>query len=292
MFTIYHAWFHFARFQALRRAHQRQAKLIRAQKFQQIMDQASVAASRHDSFALFQVINRFSPKQAKRRMELRNAAGSLATPIEQLAILREFVRTTWHGPFEVPMPLHVPTEMPFSIHDLEKALSTIPLTKAVARPFTPGIIWKAHASLIAPALYSVLQRWWCLPDPWIPQHWRDAWMILIPKPGKRTSAPALLRPLALQEPVGKCIVGLLAQSLQRTSYSQIAPPPHLGIHPMQIHTTCPESCCSSHQSWQNSGCFTTSNSVSSPPEHADLQGLRCRPAVFGPGTSLRQRRQG
>ena len=222
---VFHAWFHLARFQALRRAHQRQAKLIRAQKFQQIMDQASVAASRHDSFALFQVINRFSPKQAKRRMQLRNAAGSLATPVEELAILREFVRTTWQGPLEVPMPLHVPTEMPFSIHDLEKALSTIPLTKAVARPFTPGIIWKAHASLIAPALYNVLQRWWCLPDPWIPQHWRDAWMILIPKPGKRTSAPALLRPLALQEPVGKCIVGILAQSLQRTSYTQIAPLP-------------------------------------------------------------------
>ena len=244
--NIFRAWFHLMRFQVQRRAHQKYAQLIRAQKFQQIMDQASQAAQRSDSYALFQVINRFSPKQPRRRMQLRNANGCLATPVEELAILTEHVRVTWQGPHQVPMPRTAPTALPFTVNDLERALREIPLTKAVARPFTPGLIWKAHASLLAPALYSVLQNWWSRPDPWIPSCWRDAWLILIPKPGKKTSDPASLRPLALQEPIGKSIVGLLAQHLQRTSYSSFAPLPiwayipsrstQHALHRVAVHT--------------------------------------------------------
>ena len=54
---------------------------------------------------------------------------------------------------------------------------------------------------------------------WIP------WLLLIPKPGRPLNRPKALRPPALQEPVGKSVVGLLAQIAQREPYDTIAPLP-------------------------------------------------------------------
>ena len=44
---------------------------------------------------------------------------------------------------------------------------------------------------------------------WLPDAWRHGWLFLIPKPLKPPVAPMHLRPLALQEPVGKAVIGLL-----------------------------------------------------------------------------------
>ena len=152
--NLFHAWYHLTRFQVLRRKHQRHAKLVRQQEFDRIIAQAHRAATRHDSFQLFRTINQFSPKQPRRRMQLRNALGSIASPVEELSILTEFVSKAWQGPAQVPMPEQAPIEMPFSEEDLKRALQAIPATKAVARPFTPGLIgrhklsWSHHHCIV------------------------------------------------------------------------------------------------------------------------------------------------
>ena len=59
----------------------------------------------------------------------------------------------------------------------------------------------------------------------MPACWRDAWLILIPKPLKAASSPDALRPLALQEPIGKAVIGLIARLAQTASFSGMAPWP-------------------------------------------------------------------
>ena len=95
-----------------------------------------------------------------------------------------------------------------------RALSTIPSTKAVARPFSPGLIWKTHAGLLAPFLHAALDEWWSPEHAYIPDCWRDSWMLLIPKPSRAPVTPEALRPLALQEPIGKALIGPLASIAQ------------------------------------------------------------------------------
>jgi hypothetical protein len=102
------------------------------------------------------------------------------------------------------------TGMPFSEHDLMRALQSIPACKAVAKPFVAGYVWKSHAALLTPYLYRALEMW-SGSSAYIPQHWKDGWMLLIPKPAKPPVKPEALRPLALQEPLGKSVIGLLAQ---------------------------------------------------------------------------------
>ncbi|CAL1130183.1 unnamed protein product [Cladocopium goreaui] len=200
--NILRAWFHMTRFKLLRKEHRRHAYAARQQRFDAILDQAQTAANQHDSYQLFRVINRFSPKTSKRRLQLRNVHGNLATPTEERAMLHAFVAKTWSGPETVPRLFPATTGLPFDQDALLKALEQIPISKAVARPFTPGLIWKSHANLLAPPLFRILQQLWDCPEPRVPACWRDAWLILIPKPLKAACSPDALRPLALQEPIG------------------------------------------------------------------------------------------
>ena len=201
--NVLQAWFHLTRFTVLRRSHKKHAFKARQHRFETIMQQAQTASQNHDSYLLFQVINRFAPKLTKRRLQLRNVSGNLATPMEEQAILHAFVERTWRGPDTVPKPPYVLPGLPFSEGDLMRALQKIPISKAVARPFTPGLIWHSLAPMIAPLLYETLLQIWSRPCPTVPDCWRDAWLLLIPKALKQPSAPEALRPLALQEPLGR-----------------------------------------------------------------------------------------
>lgn len=223
--NVLQAWFHLTRFTVLRRSHKKHAFKARQHRFETIMQQAQTASQNHDSYLLFQVINRFAPKLTKRRLQLRNVSGNLATPMEEQAILHAFVERTWRGPDTVPKPPYVLPGLPFSEGDLMRALQKIPISKAVARPFTPGLIWHSLAPMIAPLLYETLLQIWSRPCPTVPDCWRDAWLLLIPKALKQPSAPEALRPLALQEPLGKAVVGLLAAKAQSASLAQLAPWP-------------------------------------------------------------------
>ena len=220
--NVLHAWMHITRFQVLKRLHKRFAWQVRQSQFHQILDEAQHAACCNDSHKLFQTISKFCPKQPRRRVQLRNRLGSIASPVEELAILSAFVQKIWQGPDQLPMPILDDDAMPFTEQDLLRALRNIPATKAVAKPFVAGFVWKSQASVITPFLYRALCTWWSAGAAFLPQCWKDAWMMLIPKPGKAPVVPESLRPLALQEPIGKAVIGVLAQKAQSQSQSCFA----------------------------------------------------------------------
>lgn len=216
--NCFKAWFHMIRFQQLNRQSKKQAKAVRQRRFQELIAEAQIAANHHRSHELFSIINRYSPRQPKRRIQLRNARGHIATPIEERSILNQFVLETWRGPQTFPVVTHQHAGMPFTIAELTRELRRIPAVKAVARPCAPGAVWKCLATTLAPSIHAKLQEWWSRPTPFLPTWFRDCWMVLIPKPNKPPVHPKALRPLALQEPISKCLVGLLTRSALRDAY--------------------------------------------------------------------------
>ena len=201
--NLFRVWHHAARFAHLKRVHRKEAKQIRNAQFNEVVVTATAAAEQHNTHKLFHLINRFAPKQPRKQIQIRNQQGMLATPIESAAIINKFVGDTWAGPCSMQLTFDQPPGVPFTIQQLEKALSLIPVTKAVAKPFAPGVIWRHSASVLAPLLHQQLQLWWSTSPPLIPDCWRHGWLFLIPKPNRPPSIPENLRPLALQEPVGK-----------------------------------------------------------------------------------------
>ena len=208
---LFQAWTHLTQFAILNRLSKCHAKTVRQQRFAEVIQSAQQAAQRHDSHALFTIINKYSPRQSKRKMQLRNPQGHIASPIEETAMLKKHIMDTWKGPSTFPTPQYPHSGMPFTMEELEVEMQKIPATRAVARPCAPGIVWRALAPQLAPIIYDLLTQWWTRHEPFLPGWFRDSWMILIPKPNKPPVTPAALRPLALQEPVSKCIVGLLTR---------------------------------------------------------------------------------
>ena len=223
--NIITTWHHVARFMHLKRQHRKMATEIRETHFQDVVSSAASAADCHDTHKLFHIINAHAPKSQKRQVQLRNTAGVLATPIECMSILNKFVHDTWNGPRRMRITFTQPPGVPFTVQQLVTALAAIPVTKAVAKPFAPGVVWKQQADHMGPLLHALLCQWWSTCPPIIPDAWRNGWLVLIPKPLKIPSCPQHLRPLALQEPVGKAVMGLLIRLALKQAMPCITPWP-------------------------------------------------------------------
>eukprot|EP00438_Fugacium_kawagutii_P007526 Skav231107 [mRNA] locus=scaffold2525:483158:488152:- [translate_table: standard] len=208
---VFEFWHHVTAFRTLDKQHRKWVLHSKKQLMWEVIAEADKAARRHDSFSLFQLVHRFTPKTARRSMKLRNAQGHPAGPVEVVALLSRFVQDTWCGDEMVCVDSHICLGVPFTEADLAAALRAIPAMKGVSSNCCPGFPFVIHADRMAAILYPMLQRWWGSPDPWIPQIWRNGHLLMIPKPQKATHSASLLRPLALQDPVGKAILGILTQ---------------------------------------------------------------------------------
>ena len=108
-----------------------------------------------------------------------------------------------------------PLGYPFTVQELEHELSQLPHNKSVAKPFIPALVLKMHSAIIAPWLHAHLTQWWSTTSPYIPSLWKRAWVTLIPKPHKSPSKVSNLRCIALQEPLGKCVLGALTKNCNK-----------------------------------------------------------------------------
>ena len=79
----------------------------------------------------------------------------------------------------------------------------MPATKAVAPPSLPAIVRKALAPELTSSIYHAMAHWWSVNPPQAPDEWTAGWLHLIPKPGKPSTRPQVLRPICLQHPVCK-----------------------------------------------------------------------------------------
>eukprot|EP00438_Fugacium_kawagutii_P013578 Skav223039 [mRNA] locus=scaffold1069:94686:99839:- [translate_table: standard] len=215
--TLFKTWYHYAKFHHLDRKHKAWVAANRKQKAETVIQDATQAAGRHDAFNLYRIINGTCPKVRKQRIQIRNSDGSISSPVEELSILRAYINATWldDSPLARQLSAEAPG-VPFTLEALSDALSQIPATKAVARNCAPGVVIKQQAKQIAQHLYPLLNTWWSQQPPHIPACWRDGHITFIPKPGKRPDRPESLRALAMQEPVGKAILGLITQSVLHT----------------------------------------------------------------------------
>ena len=104
--NLFAAWRHWTKFQHL---HRTQAKVAKRRKLDKVADltlRAGIAAQRSDLFGLYRLVNQFSPKQRRSRIQLRTAQGQIASPIEELAILRSYVQQIWYDETAAPAMLY------------------------------------------------------------------------------------------------------------------------------------------------------------------------------------------
>lgn len=236
--SLFSAWKHWTTFTKLDRQHARHLHQIKKQKLDRLHALAARAEHHHDSYGLFKIIQETTQRKPKHRLQLRTATGDLATPVEAQAQVRAYVQTAWAGTPSWPLPAADPPGVPFTRHMLLLALQQIPTAKAVAPGFVPGPIWRELAPQIVDPIMDQLQIWWNISPPFVPPEWRNAWLSLIPKPRKRACHPRDLRPLALQEPVGKSIIGLLGSLARHQILHTLNQWPQMAFLPLRSTQDC------------------------------------------------------
>ena len=63
--AFFQVWCHSCRFRKLKRQQQQYSRDVQKQKLADLMTDASHAAARHDSFAVYQAVLKYTPKQPK-----------------------------------------------------------------------------------------------------------------------------------------------------------------------------------------------------------------------------------
>ncbi|CAL1155252.1 unnamed protein product [Cladocopium goreaui] len=130
-------------------------------------------------------------------------------PDEVMELTRQYIHDIWLPANTVMLNTDAVPGVPFTRDELIQELCRIPVTKSVAKHCLPGICWKTHATAVTDFIFPKLERWWNSSPPFIPDQWKAAHLTFIHKPGKTPDNLLNLRPLALLEPVGKSILGLL-----------------------------------------------------------------------------------
>ena len=227
----FQAWFYWSRFRQQQRAHQRSTRQARAQRFQQLCAEATDAANANDAHGLFTIINRYSPKRPLLRARLKTADGKIADQFTAHALTVEHIRQTWQRQVVLHPLVDCVPGVPFQCVDIENAIMQLHPNRSVASPFLPAIVWKSAPRELAMYVMQLLCAWWSTSPPFIPQEWRDAWLFFLPKPGKPSTHPSQLRPISLMEPVGKLVLGLLADQLKQFHFPRLSAEPHFGFLP-------------------------------------------------------------
>ena len=178
-------------------------------------------------------MDKLAPKARGRRIQLRTRDNKLASPSEQFSILSGYVQAKWKSHSWTPPPPRdfPPPGVPFSMDDFVAELGKLPPTKAVASPFAPAIAWREHATTIGPVIYENLQWLWCQSPPQIPRDWKQGWLTFLPKPGKPTDEPDLLRPIALLNPVGKAALRLITREAMAYTLPNLVQAPQFAFWP-------------------------------------------------------------
>ena len=231
--ALFQVWANWTKYHILKKCHAKSMMLKRKEEFALLLTSVQTAALNHDSFRMHHIISQYTPKQVKRKIRLRMPNGDPASPMEVKQLICDHVRKIWAGPMLIHYSIPQDFCIPFSFDDLLFELQHIPHNKSVAKPFTPGILIKQHAQRLAPWLYDLVTKWWTPFEIYIPMIWKRAWITFLPKSQKTPDTLANLRPIALQEPLGKCVLGALVRVLQRDLAPILMPWPQYAFLPFR-----------------------------------------------------------
>ena len=207
------AWQHRSRFLHMHRLVQKHSRKLRRIRLAQLLQEADAHSRSGCSQALFDLIRKVAPKQPRKRAQLRSRDGKLLTPAEEARTLQEFWKSVNGAPGS---QLRDGEASKYNINqeDVEEALNNLQVTKAAPPHCAPHALWKLASSPIAAFMEHKVFVAWRENQTQVPQDWASAWLVFLQKTGKTNDDPASLRPIALLDPMGKAVCGILKKHLE------------------------------------------------------------------------------
>ena len=190
---------------------------------------ATAAAERGDARALHQQIKRLTPKVPKSKVHLRGKEGQLLSTAQELRLISTYWQNLYTGE-TITRPI-TSQAIQITMEEACKAIASLPSHKALPKHYTSSEAWKLAASPLATLLHRTILAQWQAGVITIPQEWKDAWLCLLLKPGKSGRSPDEYRPIGLTDPIGKALLGAIANKHQQTYYQSLHSLPQFAYLP-------------------------------------------------------------
>ena len=174
------------------------------------MTEAQQRADKHDSRGLYQIVKRIAPKQAYRRLQLKDSQGRMMSASAEADLLQLHFSERFSAPakgddslLDLQGPWSLQEPLVLDVASLCRELQQIPRRKAVPMLHPPGAAWRLCADMISPWISQELNQAWTGQPIRVPASWSDVDLALILKPDKGGHKPADYRPIGLSCPLGK-----------------------------------------------------------------------------------------
>ena len=214
---IFTRWRHLRQFQHMRRLTQQHGRMLKRARLEGYLQQAENAATQGNQHALYGIIRRLAPKAPYRRVQVRGDHDEIIDSPQECEIIRRHYTGVWgvqapaHCRLLSPCHSRASADLPpFTYEDIKFHVDKIRVHKAVPTGVPHPGLWRLASPTLSFQLLAHCQAHWHSPSTLFLPAWHQTWVVLIPKPGKPSGRIQSMRPIALQDPLGKAFVSLLA----------------------------------------------------------------------------------
>ena len=207
---LFQAWVHMHKFQKLIKSTRTQCRRMRRHRLLAVLEEAQQGEAKRDIGHVYRMIDRIAPKRSQAKPQLRNTQGHLLDAQQETVAIVEHLRQVYQGEAASgPSTVYTPDLVFVSAAEIHRALTTTPANKAGPKHLAINAVYKCGAPILSPILHNFLSDWWGGRTPFVPQAFRDAWLIMLAKPGKPCRSPGDMRPIGLSHPLGKALLRTL-----------------------------------------------------------------------------------
>ena len=209
--SVVESWRHRVGFQKLHKRIQQRARSMRRTRLAVLTQQAAAQNHAGCNQALFDLLRKIAPKQARRRAQLRTKEGLLMEPGAEAQVLCAF----WRGVNGRCGDIDSTTSTGYDLarEEIAEALRGLQANKSAPQHCAPHVLWKLAADPIADYMEEQVFGQWRQGRAEVPNDWAAAWLVFLSKQGKCSTDPSCLRPISLLDPMGKAVCGVLKMHL-------------------------------------------------------------------------------
>lgn len=230
---LFQCWRHLTQFHILQKAIRKQSRLNKRAKLDRILSDGDDFALQGKTFDWYRKVWHLCPKQPTRRIQLFDDHG-MPLPLHQevLAIEKYYIELL-ADPDLPAFPTRTLDRLPFTGQDVLAELMALPGHKALAPDGIPALIWKPFAEDLIDPLMQQFHQIWVVGPIQSPKYWTTGWIHLLSKCNKVPNKPQALRPICLQHPINKSIVGIQCKQIVEHTFDRLRRLPLYAYLPMR-----------------------------------------------------------
>ena len=212
--NIWSRWRVFAQFMRASAMLRRQSRDLKRQFLTEQLQQAETAACKGNHRDLFLIARRLGPKPAQGVSRLQGPDGQVLDSRAEMAAIIKHSSEAFASTPDTTRLLPFEGNFTFAASDLQAALATLNIRKAVPRHIAPNAVWKLCATSISDRLGP------CFEHHFRPEStdvlegdMKDAHICWLNKPSKPPTTMSAKRPIGLMPPCAKSLAGAVAKQI-------------------------------------------------------------------------------